>query len=103
MTLLRVLIVGIVLGLIDIIPMLKKQLDKHAIMSAFMYHLIMPFVLLNISSGPSKILTGAILYFICAVPIVILNAKDDKKSIPIIFCSSIVLGTICSWLFQVLL
>ncbi len=89
------ILLGAVLGIVDVIPMIKMKIDNHSIISAFVFHLIMPLILYNIAiESIPWWLKGAIIYFICAIPIVILVAKNDMKSVPIILVSSIVLGTI---------
>lgn len=102
MKLILILTIGLILGIIDIAPMIKKRLDNHSVLSAFIYHLIMPFVLSNISSKMPIVLTGALLYFFCCIPIVILTFKDDKKFAPIILVCSTVLGAVCGFALSIL-
>ena len=47
-TILLTLLIGILAGILDILPMVKRKLDKHSILSAFVFYLIMPFIILNI-------------------------------------------------------
>jgi hypothetical protein len=41
------LLTGIVIGTIDILPMLRMKLDRFAIASAFVFYLIVPFIVYN--------------------------------------------------------
>lgn len=41
------LLIGIAVGVIDILPMLKMKLDKYSISSAFIHFLIAPFIIFN--------------------------------------------------------
>lgn len=92
---LSTLLIGIAAGIIDIIPMIKMKLDKYAIVSAFVFYLNMPFFILNIRLFETIWwLKGGIIGFIMALPIIIIVAKDDKKSIPPIAIMSLVLGTL---------
>ena len=88
-------IIGIIAGLIDILPMLKMKLDKYSISSAFIFYFFMPFVILNINLfGMAWWLKGAVISLMLAVPVIIIAAKSDKKSIVPMFVMSIVLGTL---------
>ncbi len=87
---LMALIIGIVAGLLDVIPMIMMKLNKNAILSAFMHWvvlgLIIPFVEWNIDPW----LKGLIIGELSAIPVMISVYSDDKKSmIPIILMSAI--------------
>lgn len=84
------LIIGIVAGVLDIIPMIIMKLSKSANLSAFMHWvvlgLIIPFVDWNIDPW----LKGLIIGELSAIPVMISIYSDDKKSIiPIILMSAI--------------
>ena len=87
--------IGLLAGLIDVLPMIKKKLDKFDCSSAFIFHFIMPTILYYLNVNISKILIGGLLYVVCALPMVIIVAKRDKKSVPIIMTSSLIIGTVC--------
>ena len=88
-------LIGCVVGLIDILPMLKMKLDKYAISSAFMFYFIMPFIIFNI-----KILEnlwwikGGIITLVLSIPTIIIISKADRKSIIPIASMAIILGTL---------
>lgn len=94
MKILIILFIGIIAGTIDIIPMIKKKIDKYSIVSAFVFHLIAPFILSALKSPLSPWLEGGVLYILLALPTIILIARDDKKSVPIVVGSSITTGMI---------
>jgi hypothetical protein len=87
------ILIGLVVGVIDILPMLKQKLDKFSITSAFLFHLIMPLIVFNIDLGLVWWLKGGIVYLFLCLPTVVLIARDDKKSVPVVAVSSLVLGT----------
>jgi len=99
--LIQLLVIGTILALIDIVPMIKSKIDKYSIISAFIYHLIMPFILFNISNS-QKVILGFVVYLICSIPIVVLVFKEDRKSVPIILVSSMILGAISGFIMQTL-
>lgn len=87
------LLIGIAAGVIDVLPMIKMKLDRHSIASAFVFYLILPFVVLNTNLfGIFWWLKGGIMGFILALPIIILVAREDKKSIPPMTIMPFVLG-----------
>jgi hypothetical protein len=91
------LLTGLIFGTIDILPMLKMKLDKHSIISAFVFYLIVPFIIYNINLfGMAWWLKGGVITLLLASPVIIIVAKDGiKNAVPIIIMS-IVLGTLIS-------
>lgn len=94
---------GIVLGGIDVFPMIKQKLDRFSILSAFVFHLLMPFVVYGISWHMDPWLKGGCLYVLLALPMMIMVAKEDKKAVGMMAVSSCILGSICGYGMQFLL
>ena len=93
-TFLLTAVIGIMAGLIDILPMLKMKLDKYAISSAFVFYFIMPFFIFNINLfGMAWWLKGAVLAFVSALPVMIIVAKSERKSLLPMAFMAILLGT----------
>lgn len=88
------LIIGVIAGIIDIIPMFLQKLDKYSIMSAFIQWVIVTFVITHIQFGIEGWLKGLIVAVLMALPIVILVAKTDLKSAIPILIMCIILGSI---------
>lgn len=88
-------LVGVVAGGIDILPMIKMRLDKHAIASAFVFYFIIPFIIFNtdLLSMPWW-LKGGVITFALSIPVLIIVSKSDKKSVLPIAITSVVLGTL---------
>lgn len=88
-------LIGVAAGVIDVLPMIKMKLDQHSICSAFVFYLVLPFVILNISLfGLAWWLQGGIVGLALALPVIILVAKENKKSVPPMLVMSFVLGTL---------
>ena len=89
------LITGVICGIIDILPMLKMKLDKFAIISAFVFYLIVPFFVYNTNLfGVPWWLRGGVITLLLALPVIILVSMNGiQGSIPIA-AMSIVLGTL---------
>jgi len=86
------LLIGIVAGIIDVIPMIIQKMDKYANLSAFthwvMLGLIIPFVSWNITPW----LKGLLIAELAAVPVLLMVAQQDKKAIIPIAAMSAFLG-----------
>ncbi len=95
MNFLLTLLIGIVAGVIDVLPMIKMKLDKYSCISAFVYYVIVPFIIFDINwFGDLWWLKGGVVALLMAIPVIILAAKEDKKSPVAITIMSIVLGSI---------
>ena len=84
------LLLGVIAGIIDIIPMIIQKMDRNACLSAFFHWvalgLIIPFIAWNIAPW----LKGLIVAELTAIPIIFLVASKDKNAIiPIIIMSAI--------------
>ena len=94
-TFLLTCLIGMIAGAIDILPMIKMKLDRHSIASAFVFYFILPLVILDIDLfGLVWWLKGGVTGLAMALPIIIMVAKEDKKSAPPMLIMSAVLGTL---------
>lgn len=88
-------LIGVVAGVIDILPMIKMKLDKYSIASAFVFYFILPFIIFNTSLfGMAWWLKGGVTAAALAAPVIIVVAKEDKKSAVPMAVTSVVLGTL---------
>ncbi len=95
MNFLLTLLIGVVAGTLDVLPMIKMKVDKYSCLSAFIYYLILPFIIFSINwFGNLWWLRGGIVAILLAIPVIILVVKEDKKSPIAMTIMSIVLGTI---------
>lgn len=95
MNFLLTLLIGIIAGVIDVLPMIKMKVDKYSTLSAFVYYVIVPFIIFgNNWFGDLWWLRGGIVSILMAIPVIILVAKEDKKSPIAMTIMSIVLGSI---------
>ncbi|WHH58592.1 hypothetical protein [Petroclostridium sp. X23] len=93
-TLLLTVLIGVIAGVIDILPMVKMKLEKYAIFSAFIFYFIMPFIIFNTDLfGMAWWLKGGVIALTLAIPIIIIVSKEDKKSIQPMVVMSVILGT----------
>lgn len=95
MNFLLTLLIGVVAGAIDVLPMIKMKVDKFSCMSAFTYYVILPFIIFGLNwFGDLWWIKGGVVAILMAIPVIILVAKDDKKSPVMMAIMSIILGSI---------
>jgi len=94
-TLLLSVIIGVVAGIIDIIPMIIQKLDKRASISAFLQYFFVSIIIVNIDL-PHIIwwLQGGLISVAFTLPVVVIVSAQDKKAVPIILSMAVVLGTL---------
>lgn len=89
------LLIGIIAGVIDVVPMIKMKVDKYSTLSAFVYYLIVPFVIFGINWFENMWwLRGGVVSILMAIPVIILVSKEDKKSPIAMTIMSIILGSV---------
>lgn len=89
------LLIGLIAGIIDIIPMILQMLDKRSIVSAFLQYLFVSVIIINIDL-PYVVwwLEGGLISLALSLPIVLLVSAKDKSSVPVILIMSVILGTL---------
>jgi hypothetical protein len=89
------IIIGIVAGALDALPMIIKRLDRKDTISAFVQWFFSSIVIALVDiPGVAWWLEGSIIGVALATPIVIIVSKTDKKSVSIILITSVVLGAL---------
>jgi hypothetical protein len=88
-------IIGVVVGTIDIIPMLIQKLDKRATISAFLQYFFASIIIVNIDL-PHIVwwLQGGLISVALSLPVVALFESKDKKAVPIILTMAAIMGTL---------
>jgi hypothetical protein len=89
------ILLGVIIGIIDIIPMIIKKLPRYSTISAFFHFFFTTIVIVNIDI-PYIVwwLEGAIIGFALMIPMLIHVGHSDKKPLPIIAINAIVLGSV---------
>lgn len=93
-TLLLSTLVGIVVGAIDIVPMIIQKLPRYSIVSAFIHYFFVSIVIMNINVPYIPWwLEGGVVGLALMIPMLIHVAHADKKPLPFIAANAVVLGT----------
>jgi hypothetical protein len=86
--------IGIIAGIIDVIPMMIQKLDKYSIVSAFVHWVVLGFIISYVKLPVAPWLKGVMIAEMAALSIVILQLKSDPKSAIPILAMSAILGAI---------
>lgn len=86
--------IGIIAGIIDIIPMIIQKLDKFAIISAFVHWIVLGILIAYVDFPLPLWLKGLVIAELSALPILVLVWKDNPKSVIPIVMMSAILGII---------
>ncbi len=85
--------IGIVAGLLDILPMVLQKMEKRAIISAFLQYFFVSIVIININlPGIVWWLQGSLISLALALPVIVIISENDRKSIPIVASMAVILG-----------
>lgn len=87
------LLTGVVAGGVDVIPMLLKRLSKASCWSAFIQYVVVSLVIFHISlPGIPWWFMGSVGSLVMALPVLVLVAEKERKSVPVIAINALVLG-----------
>jgi hypothetical protein len=88
------LLIGATAGTIDVIPMIIQGLDWYSNISAFVFWIVMGFVIAHTTIAMKSWLKGLLISELCILPIIIIVAAEDPNSIPPILIMSAILGSL---------
>jgi len=86
------LIIGLIAGLVDIIPMIIKKVDKRDTISAFLHYCTLGLIIPFVSWGITPWIKGIIIALLAALPVMIIVYPKDKQAIIPMLISSLILG-----------
>ncbi len=89
--------IGVIAGIVDVIPMIIQKMDKFANLSAFAHWVVLGLIIPFVSWDMEPWLKGFIIAEISAVPILLIVAPKDKKAIIPITAMSALLGIAVAW------
>lgn len=86
------IIIGLVAGFIDVIPMVIQKLGKRDSISAFFHYFALGLIIPFVDVGVSPWAKGTIIALLTAIPIMIIVYPKDKKAIIPMILFSLFLG-----------
>lgn len=94
------ILIGIFAGIIDVIPMIVQKLDWYSNASAFFFWVVMGIIIAHVSIKIKSWLKGLVVALISIIPILIIVASSDPKSIMPIIIMTIILGSLIGFLTE---
>lgn len=85
-------IIGLIAGLIDVIPMLIRKLDKRDSISAFIHYFALGLIIPFVNWEMTPWIKGIIIALLTSIPIMIIVYPKDKKAIIPMILFSLILG-----------
>jgi hypothetical protein len=86
--------IGMIAGIIDVIPMVIQRLDKYSTISAFVQWVVLGFLISYVQVPMASWLKGIVVAEMTAVPIIVLVSGTDPKSVGVIAVMTAVLGAL---------
>jgi len=86
------ILIGLVAGLLDAIPMVIQKLDKRDIISAFLHYFALGLIIPFVNWGIAPWITGMTIGVLSSIPIMVIVFPRDKKAIIPMFVFSVILG-----------
>jgi drug/metabolite transporter (DMT)-like permease len=83
---------GIIAGIIDVIPMIIKKLTWDANISAFSMWVVVGFLIATVNITLNPIIKGILIAFLVLIPTAILIGWKEPKSLIPIFIMTLILG-----------
>ncbi len=85
-------IIGLVAGLIDVIPMIIQKLDKSSNLSAFIHYLALGLIIPFVNWELTPWAKGSLIAFLTSIPFMVLVFPKDKKAIVPMTIFSLIIG-----------
>ena len=96
------ILLGIVAGIIDVIPMIIKKLTWDANISAFTMWIVVGFFISAIYINIQPIVEGILIALLTLMPCAILIGWKEPKSLIPILVMTILLGGLLGWLIPII-
>lgn len=94
------LLLGLVAGVIDVVPMIIQKLSWDANISAFIFWIVAGFVIAASDIKLKPALKGLVLGFVLALPVLVLVGWQEPLSIIPILIMNLILGSLLGYLIE---
>jgi drug/metabolite transporter (DMT)-like permease len=94
------LLIGIVAGVIDVIPMLIQKLTWDANLSAFSFWVVSGFMIATSSLKLNPLLKGILIAFLCLLPTLFIIGWQEPISLLPILVMTVILGALVGFILN---
>ncbi|RZN14126.1 MAG: hypothetical protein EF812_06195 [Methanosarcinales archaeon] len=91
------LIVGIIFGIVDIIPMILMKMTWDTLISAFSMCVIGGFIISTSNLKLNNTLKGTLIFFLMAVPIMILVVAGSPQELIPMLITNLIIGSLMGY------
>ncbi len=84
--------IGVIAGIIDVVPMIIQKIDKFSCVSAFIHWIVLGLIIPYVNWDISPWLIGLLIGELTAIPIMIIVFPQDPKAVIPMFIFSAILG-----------
>ncbi len=84
--------IGLIAGIIDVVPMIIQRLDKFACVSALVHWIVLGLIIPYVNWDIQPWLKGLLIAELTAIPIMIIVYPQDPKALIPMFVFSAILG-----------
>jgi hypothetical protein len=86
------LLIGLIAGLIDVIPMIIQKLDKTSCISAFIHYFVLGFIIPFVNWDLAPWIKGMSISLLMSIPVMVIVFSKDKKAIVPMIIFAVILG-----------
>ncbi len=86
------LLIGLIAGLIDVVPMIIQKLDKTSCISAFIHYFVLGFIIPFVNWDLAPWIKGMIISLLMSIPVMVIVFSKDKKAIIPMIIFALILG-----------
>ena len=94
------LMIGVIAGIIDVIPMIVQKLTWDANLSAFSLWIVVGCMLATSNLRLPPVVKGVVIAFICLFPILFIFGWKDPLSLIPIFVMTLILGALVGFTYN---
>ena len=91
------LIVGIIFGIVDIIPMILMKMTWDTLVSAFLMCIIGGFLISTSSLKLNNTLKGTLIFFLIALPMMILVVAGSPQELIPMLVTNLIIGSLMGY------
>jgi len=91
------IVLGVIAGMIDVIPMIMQKLSWDACFSAFIFWIVCGFFIASSEIKVKGALKGIIISYATLLPAAIIAGKQDLKSLIPMSVMALILGSLLGW------
>ena len=88
------IVVGVLIGIADVLPMIRLKLPRYSTIAAFIHYFVATVIIFHLSLPYLPWwLKGGVTGLVLMIPMLIHVGHEDKKPLPVIAANAVIWGT----------